>query len=140
MSLDVRSAAPHPGPTLHPIGGGAATRDSRALLPNRFHRTPMRSAIPAAVAACLALGACAQARPADPAMPAAFEGAKGAPDRVPAGAIDLDRWWLSFNDPQLNQLVDQALARNPDARSALARLSEARANRVEALTHYLPQG
>ncbi|MBS0333739.1 MAG: TolC family protein [Proteobacteria bacterium] len=106
----------------------------------------MRSAVPAAIAACLALpacltlGACAHVRPADARLPAEFEGAKTAADRAPAGAIDLDRWWLSFNDPQLNQLIDQALVRNPDARSALARLSEARANRAEALTHYLPQG
>ncbi|MBS0363818.1 MAG: TolC family protein [Proteobacteria bacterium] len=100
----------------------------------------MRSAVPAVLAAALALAACAHVRPADTALPAAFEGAKTATDRVPAGAIDLDRWWLSFNDPQLNQLIDQALARNPDARSAAARLSEARANRIESLTHYLPQG
>ncbi|HEY3950486.1 TolC family protein [Phenylobacterium sp.] len=100
----------------------------------------MRSTAPAVLLACLALGACAHVRPADTAMPAAFEGAKGGPDRVPPGSIDLDRWWLSFNDPQLTQLVDQTLARNPDARSAAARLTEARANRLESLTHYLPQG
>lgn len=100
----------------------------------------MRPAVPTVLAACLALGACAHARPADTALPIAFEGAKGASDRVPAGAIDLDRWWLSFNDAELTGLIDQALARNPDARSAAARLAEARANRIESLTHYLPQG
>ena len=99
----------------------------------------MRSAV-SAVVACLALGACAHVRPADTRLPAAFEGAKGGPDRAPAGAIDLDRWWLSFNNPELNGLIDQALARNPDARSAAARLAEARADRIESLTHYLPQG
>ena len=80
--------------------------------------------------ACLALGACAHVRTADTALPAAFEGAKGQPDRAPAGAIDHDRWWLAFNDAELTGLIDQALARNPDARSAAARLSEARANRI----------
>jgi outer membrane protein, multidrug efflux system len=99
----------------------------------------MRSAA-FAVLACLALGACVHARPADTRLPAAFEGAKGGADRAPAGAIDLDRWWLSFNDPELTGLIDQALARNPDARSAAARLAEARADRIESLTHYLPQG
>jgi NodT family efflux transporter outer membrane factor (OMF) lipoprotein len=100
----------------------------------------MRSAASFAVLACLALGACAHVRAPDTAMPAAFEGAKGPADRVPAGAIDLDRWWLAFKDPELTGLIDQALARNPDARSAAARLAEARANRIESLTHYLPQG
>jgi NodT family efflux transporter outer membrane factor (OMF) lipoprotein len=109
-------------------------------LASRFRISAMRTRIPAALMACMALGACAHVRTADLAMPAAFEGAKGAPDRAPAGAIDLDRWWLAFQDPQLTALVDQALARNPDARSAAARLTEARANRIESLTHYLPQG
>jgi multidrug efflux system outer membrane protein len=109
-------------------------------LASRLKIPAMRSAAPAVLLACLALGACAHVRKADVAMPVAFEGAKGAPDRAPAGSIDLDRWWLAFNDPQLTGLIDQALARNPDARSAAARLTEARANRIEAFTHYLPQG
>jgi NodT family efflux transporter outer membrane factor (OMF) lipoprotein len=87
--------------------------------------------------ACLALGACAHVRPADLRLPQAYEAPKGA---APAGAIDLDRWWLAFGDAELTGLVDQALVNNPDARSAAARLNEARANRVEALVHFLPQG
>jgi NodT family efflux transporter outer membrane factor (OMF) lipoprotein len=70
-------------------------------------------------------------------LPQAYEAPKGV---APAGAIDLDRWWLAFGDTQLNGLIDQALVNNPDARSAAARLNEARANRVEALVHFLPQG
>ncbi len=97
----------------------------------------MRSAVSLAVLACLALGACAHVRPADTRLPADFEISKGS---APAGAIDLDRWWLAFNDTELSGLIDQALAANPDARSAAARLNEARANRTEALVHYLPQG
>jgi len=96
----------------------------------------MRSVVVPAVLACLALGACAHVRTADVRLPAAYEAPKG----VPAGAIDLDRWWLAFNDAELTGLVDQALAANPDARSAAARLAEARANRAEALVHFLPQG
>ncbi|MFI4965493.1 MAG: efflux transporter outer membrane subunit [Caulobacterales bacterium] len=96
----------------------------------------MRPAIPLALVACLALGACAHVRPADTRLPSAYEAPKG----VPAGAIDLDRWWLAFHDAELTGLIDQALVANPDARSAAARLTEARANRVEALVHYLPQG
>jgi NodT family efflux transporter outer membrane factor (OMF) lipoprotein len=97
----------------------------------------MRFAVPAALLACLALGACAHVRPADLRLPQAYEAPKGA---APAGAIDLDRWWLAFGDAELTGLIDQALANNPDARSAAARLAEARAIRIEALQHYLPQG
>jgi NodT family efflux transporter outer membrane factor (OMF) lipoprotein len=101
----------------------------------------MRFAASAAVLACLALGACAHVRPADVRLPQAFEttGA-GRGVRAPAGAIDLDHWWLAFNDAELTGLIDQALVNNPDAKTAAARLTEARANRVEALVHYLPQG
>jgi multidrug efflux system outer membrane protein len=97
----------------------------------------MRFAVPAALLACLALGACAHVRPADVRLPQAFEAPKGA---APAGAIDLDRWWLAFNDAELTGLIDQALVNNPDAKSAAARLNEARATRIEGFLHYLPQG
>jgi len=36
------------------------------------------------------------------------------------------QWWLSLNDPQLNALIDAALAHNPDVHAAQARLREAR--------------
>ena len=96
----------------------------------------MRSVVPAVVLASLALAACAGARAPDTRLPAAYE----APAGVPAGSIPLDHWWVAFNDAELSGLIDQALARNPDARSAAARLAEAGAVRVESLTHYLPQG
>jgi NodT family efflux transporter outer membrane factor (OMF) lipoprotein len=52
---------------------------------------------------------------------------------APAGAAlpqaSLDRWWTSFNDPQLTSLIETALERSPDARSAAAVLDEARAVR-----------
>ena len=96
----------------------------------------MRSTVSVAVLACLALGACAHVRTPDLRVPAAYEAPKGAP----AGAVELDRWWLAFGDAELTGLIDQALAANPDARSAAARLAEARANRTEALEYYLPKG
>jgi multidrug efflux system outer membrane protein len=39
----------------------------------------------------------------------------------------LTSWWTAFNDPTLNQLVDEALANNLDLRLALVRVDEARA-------------
>lgn len=96
----------------------------------------MRPAVTVMLLAGLALSACATPRKADVRLPAAYE----APAGPPAGTIPLDRWWLAFNDPELSGLIDQALARNTDARTAAARLSEARATRLEGLEHYLPQG
>ena len=47
-------------------------------------------------------------------------------------------WWRGFNDPELNQLVDRALAGNHDLRIATANLREARALRREAQFDLLP--
>lgn len=42
-------------------------------------------------------------------------------------AANTDRWWLGFNDPAINQLVDAALQRNLDLASADANIRAARA-------------
>jgi multidrug efflux system outer membrane protein len=143
MSLDVLPNFLRVGPS-HPKQTQAATRDNASRPAASQLRNPlMRFASPAALrrslvlGACLALGACAHVRTADVRLPGAYEAPKGA---APTGAIDLDRWWLAFGDTELTGLIDQALVANPDARSAAARLAEARAIRIEALEHYLPQG
>jgi NodT family efflux transporter outer membrane factor (OMF) lipoprotein len=73
----------------------------------------------------LALAGCVNTpRPTpDTRLPTAFE--------APAGTAqaDLDHWWTSFNDPQLTGLIETALEKAPDARTAQARLDEARAVR-----------
>src|SRR4051812_40606324 len=98
----------------------------------------MRSA-PLVLSALAALGlsACASARKADVRLPAAYEAPAAT---APAGAIALDTWWTAYGDPELNQLVEQALAHNPDVRTALSRLDEVRAQRRSAIDQYLPQG
>ncbi len=90
------------------------------------------------LAAALALAGCAtgRLRPADTRLPTAFE----APVPVKASAVDIDRWWLLYEDPQLTELVEQALAHSPDARDAAAKLEQARAVRAAALSSYDPQG
>ncbi|WP_312160694.1 TolC family protein [Phenylobacterium sp.] len=87
--------------------------------------------------ACLTLSACASTRDVDTRLPAAYE---LPPAVVVADAPGLDAWWTAFDDPQLTALIEQALAASPDARSAAARLREARATRSGALTGFLPQG
>lgn len=51
--------------------------------------------------------------------------------RTPAKGVSTgpapSQWWRAFNDPQLNTLVDSALANNPDVHVAQARLRESRA-------------
>ncbi|WP_374534334.1 TolC family protein [Phenylobacterium sp.] len=86
---------------------------------------------------CLAVSACASTRAADTQLPAAYEAP--APEN-PADPSMLDTWWTAFGDSELNALIDQALAASPDARTAAARLREARATRAGALTAFLPQG
>jgi NodT family efflux transporter outer membrane factor (OMF) lipoprotein len=69
--------------------------------------------------------------------PAAYEAPR------PAGQADvavLDRWWESYNDPQLNQLVEEALTSSFDQRDALARLAQAAAVRREIKAQALPTG
>ena len=73
----------------------------------------------------LALAGCVSTpRPTpDTRLPAAYE--------APAGTAqaNLDRWWTRFNDPQLTALIETALDKAPDARTAAAVLDEARAVR-----------
>ncbi len=60
---------------------------------------------------------------------------------VPVGPAptDLHGWWRDFHDPQLDALVNQALANNLNVAQALERLHAARALRLHANDHYLPQ-
>lgn len=93
----------------------------------------------AALAAALALAGCAsfsgiepESRPSDPAAvtPAA------AASNVPAVA---PQWWKAFGDPQLDTLVEQALAGSPTLKVAQARLNRARAVLEVASAATLPQ-
>lgn len=52
--------------------------------------------------------------------------------------VDLARWWESFEDPVLSQLIDRAFAGNLDVGAAAARLREARATLRGARGQALP--
>jgi len=43
------------------------------------------------------------------------------------GDVDLAAWWRTFGDPELDKLVNRAVARNLDVETATARITEARA-------------
>lgn len=51
---------------------------------------------------------------------------------------DLTRWWSTLGDPELERMVDTALAQNLDIRQASARIDEARALRDRAAGQQLP--
>lgn len=55
-------------------------------------------------------------------------------------AAQLDKWWLAYSDPQLTQLIEQALGSGFNVREAFARLQEARALRAGALNSFRVQG
>jgi NodT family efflux transporter outer membrane factor (OMF) lipoprotein len=49
-----------------------------------------------------------------------------------------DEWWASFQDPELNSLVERSASRNLDLKLALERVQEARAARGIARSGYFP--
>ncbi|MBO9622953.1 MAG: TolC family protein [Sphingomonas sp.] len=101
-------------------------------------RKGQRGRLVLAVVTCSTLSACVSAPPvrtADTALPVSYTPTSGA---LPA--VALDRWWDLYRDPQLTQLVDQALSRGFDTREAFARLEEARAIRSGALSQFGLQG
>ena len=50
-----------------------------------------------------------------------------------------DQWWLVFNDPELNQLVEEVLKNNLDIKRATAAVLEVRAQLVETRAERFPQ-
>jgi NodT family efflux transporter outer membrane factor (OMF) lipoprotein len=52
---------------------------------------------------------------------------------------DSGRWWSSFGDPVLNDLVSKAMAQNLDVQTAIERITEARAQRDITAAGGLPQ-
>lgn len=49
------------------------------------------------------------------------------------------KWWKHFNDPVLDELIATALAASPDIKTALARITEARAQRSVELSGLWPR-
>ncbi|MGO8677107.1 MAG: efflux transporter outer membrane subunit [Limisphaerales bacterium] len=90
------------------------------------------------MASALLLNGCAVGpnyhRPETTVSPA-FANASQTPTSTNSTAVT---WWRGFNDPELNHLVDLAVAANYDLRIAAARVVEARALRTEAVLSALP--
>jgi NodT family efflux transporter outer membrane factor (OMF) lipoprotein len=104
-----------------------------------------RSAVPgrAAIAGlgALLLAGCAALPPAQPARLAkpidAYATAQSF--EAPASPWPGERWWTSYGDPQLDALMDEALAGSPTLAEAKARLVKAQALQASATAATLPQ-
>lgn len=86
------------------------------------------------LAACTAVGPDYHAPPGV-ATPKQWQG-QTAPPQAKANAADT--WWQTFNDPLLNQLIDEAVAANLDLKIALLRVKDVRAQRVSIYASALP--
>jgi NodT family efflux transporter outer membrane factor (OMF) lipoprotein len=53
--------------------------------------------------------------------------------------VDVDQWWQSFHDAELDSLIRRAVAANYDLAQATARVEEARAAVGQARSNYNPQ-
>ena len=88
-------------------------------------KVPRAALFPCALSLALLLGSCALPRSARTeklpvAMPAEFS--------VKGEAPPADRWWETFDDADLNALMERALAGNLDLQLWWARLDKARAS------------
>ena len=95
-------------------------------------RVPWRGSAVSAVFAALAvlaLAGCASVTPVEPpetALPDIFTGQNNN-GGTEQSSISVNRWWQSFNDPQLDQFIAQGLEQNYSLQAAWARLAQSRA-------------
>jgi len=92
-------------------------------------------------AGILALGACVKLGPeyGAPDLGATVPSSYQQADRESAMPGLDDRWWESFHDPQLNRLVEEALANNWDIKKATSRVLEVRSLVAQAHAERLPR-
>ncbi len=100
-------------------------------------RTSIHRAL--ALAGIVGVAACAVGpdyRPSTPSAPAAWDApvVNGLTDKASAPAT----WWASFNDGELNSLIERAAKSNLDLRVAEARLRQARAVRGGSAADFWP--
>lgn len=74
-------------------------------------------------------------RPELPTPPAYLQASTAS---VSAGDATLERWWVRFQDPVLQGLIEQALAGNTDLQTAASRVHEARLQEIIAYSGEYP--
>lgn len=94
----------------------------------------------AQAASALSLAACASLPHSDAPPVAKAAGAYAATQSFAAPVSDwpADAWWKAYGDPQLDQLIDEALAGSPDMAAARARIQHAKAETATAQAGLFP--
>src|SRR6185312_3282745 len=114
-------------------GRGGAARSSRSCSATcrdgaaRFAQGAERMRMLPVAAASLLLAGCTVGPDYEPplaSVPPAYAEEGSGPG---ASDADLASWWRGFGDPELDKLVNQAIAQNLDVQTAAARIREARA-------------
>ncbi len=72
-------------------------------------------------------------------VPASWRGSSPFVEAKPSDDELRQDWWRIFDDPVLNQLVEQAMAANPDLQAAAERFVQARDMMMQARSLYLPR-
>ena len=126
----------HPYVTVVKFAVAALNRKWEGIFRGYFGAVTRRLTIIVALAGlCACTGP--ERRAPDLRLPAAFEAPAGG---EALSTAQLDRWWLLFNDTELNSLEDDAAKNAPDARTAAARVLEAKATRDSLTAQTLPSG
>jgi len=124
--------------TPHPVrASDHALRKTHAVPLQLSKATPKHRWHTCLLAAVFAgLAGCAAPLPRlDPPLPAQWQHAVAAD---PARPTDLHGWWHAFADPDLDALIDRALANNLDVAQAVERLRAVRTLHERAHARYLP--
>src|SRR3984957_2090533 len=98
-------------------------KEMQALFSGEFARSPFRSIV---IALTLALQSCITAPKLDQQQQTMANKNLGLAAQV-STPIPVQAWWRAVNDPQLDPLMQQALADNPNLAQAMTRVREAQA-------------
>lgn len=77
--------------------------------------------------------------PAEFVVPASWRGSSPFVVAKPSDDELRPDWWTVYNDPVLNNLVEQAMAANPDLEAAAERFVQARDVMMQARSRYIPR-
>lgn len=93
---------------------------------------PLAARSLAAASLALAASACAPTLGPAPKLTAPGDYATAQSFAAPAAGWPSDRWWTAYGDPQLDRLIESALASSPDLREAAARVRLAESQVAQA--------
>jgi NodT family efflux transporter outer membrane factor (OMF) lipoprotein len=77
--------------------------------------------------------------PAEFVVPASWQGSSPFVVAKPSDDELRPDWWTLYNDPVLNDLIEQAMAANPDLEAAAERFVQARDMMMKARSQYIPR-